>query len=559
MHPKFSVNGWIAPLALKPLHQKVRSRNPLRIATSACASETEIDDDSNNPLVWNNPDETPLLSAMALEARRIRVNLFCPGHKQGAHALPQLRSIMGTQSMQMDLPELPNLDNLFAPEGVIADSQLLAAQTFTEGPDFWNTFFLVNGSTCGIEAAIMATVKPHRKIVLPRNAHQSAVHALVLSGAKPVWVEPQYDHQNDLLHGVSVSSIAKALEENANEVDAVLVISPTYHGVCSDITAIAKATHSAGARLIVDEAHGAHFAFHDLLPTSSTYCNADIVIQSTHKTLGAWSQAAMMHVRKSSIDKQQIASALQLMQSTSPNYLLLSSLEAARALMDREGEHLMFRTIKLAQSSAIRIASLPGFSVLGINGVGMSSPDDAESMIHDLDPTRITVILPPGISGYEIDTHLIDRFGVYAELPSFRHITFVFSPGNDQNDVDTLVTSLSLYEATSDLRTDLISAESPTSKFPVFGEQTMVSPRDAFFAESERVDADDAIGRVSVETLCPYPPGIPVIVPGERISAECIQLIRSVLDAGGSVSGASDESLSTIRVLSPAVERRMLG
>lgn len=553
------VTVWISPFIGKrnwptsAHHPSSTSQRKPRRVKPTSLHNAERDNGPDSAPSTPSPAPTPLLDAMLRESRSVRANFFFPGHKQGAAVLPRLRDAYGRAALRLDLPELPILDNLFAPEGVLKDSQELAAETFTsQGAQVWDTFFLVNGSTCGVEAAILATVRPGRKIILPRNAHQSAVHALVLGGAVPVWIEPLYDAEHDLLHGVSPASIEQALRENKGQVDAVLLISPTYHGVCSDVAAIAALTQEANTLLIIDEAHGSHFPFHELLPPTATECNADIVVQSTHKTLSALTQAAMMHVRKSSVDRQKIAAALQLVQSTSPSNLLLASLEATRALMDEQGEDLMSRTIDIARNCAVRIASLKGFSVLGIDGVGIQQRDAfGQSYIHALDPMRITVVLPNEINGYDMDTLLIDRFGVYAELPSFKHITFAISPGNTQSDVDRLVTALALYEATSgeglpNLESSGNSISGPCSSF---AEATGLTPRDAFFANSEVVDADQAVGRICVETLCPYPPGVPVVVPGERITEKCISVLRAVLDAGGSVSGASDESLSTVRVV----------
>lgn len=486
---------------------------------------------------------TPLLSAVINESSRVRVNLFCPGHKQGCAASVELHECVGPTALQHDVPELPALDNLFAPEGVIRDAQTRAAQTFI-GPDAdssgWSTFFLVNGSTCGIEAAILACVRPGRRIALPRNAHQSAIHALVLSGADPVWIDPVYDEDADLLHGVSVESVKEAVAANRDVLDAVLVVSPTYHGVCSDISALSQVAHDCGVPLIVDEAHGAHFAFNESLPLTAASCGADVVVQSTHKTLGALTQSAMMHVRTSErVSHARIAASLQLVQSSSPSYLLLSSLDAARDSMAREGRALLQKAIDLAQQASQRIEAIDGFSVLS-----------KSEHVHALDPTRVTVLLSQEVSGYDLDEHLIDRFGVYAELPSFRHITFIFTPGNCQEDVDTLVTSLSLFSATREY------GRSPSlPKYAPFalGARALtgaMSPRAAFFADAECIPAESAIGRISADTLCPYPPGIPVVLPGERVTAECVAILRAVLEAGGSVSGAADESLETLRVVS---------
>lgn len=546
---------------ISPIPRFQRINRQLPSPTKACAGNLDHEENFSQPTASPSQAATPLLDALQNESRRVRANFFCPGHKQGAATLPALKAALGPAALALDLPELPALDNLFAPEAVLEESENLAADTFTQaGSDDWNTFFLVNGSTCGIEAAMLAAVRPGRKVILPRNAHQSAVHALVLSGAVPIWVQPLYDAKNDLLHGVATETISKALETHKGEVDAVLVISPTYHGACSDVASIAAVTHANNALLIIDEAHGAHFNFHHLLPESATNCGADFVVQSTHKTLTALSQAAMLHVRRESIGRQQVAAALQLVQSTSPNYILLASLEAARALMDEQGEDLMSHTIDLARNCAVRIASLDGFSVLGIENVGMTATsEEADTLfMYALDPTRVTVLLPGGATGYDIDTHLIDRFGVYSEFPSFKHITFVFTPGNTRAEVDRLVTSLALFEATShEGMPDMNTLENEIeSRSGTFGEYTGITPREAFFAPATTVPADEAVGRICVESLCPYPPGVPVLVSGERVTQECVTVLKQVLDSGGSVSGASDDSLSTIRV---AADETQLG
>lgn len=490
-------------------------------------------------------ESTPLLTAVELEARKVRVNLFCPGHKQGAAAATSLQRLVGDAALRHDVPELPALDNLFAPDGAIAEAQARATDAFL-GADAaargWHTFFLVNGSTCGVEAAVLATVRPGRAVILPRNAHQSAVHALVLSGGVPVWVEPAYDATRDVLHGIEPAAVAAALAAHEGEVDAVLIVSPTYHGVCSDVAAISALAHAAGACLIVDEAHGAHFAFHPGLPTPAAACGADAVVQSTHKTLGALTQAAMLHVQSSPrMLPPRVSASLQLVQSTSPSYLLMSSLDAARALMAQDGRALLASAIALARNASTRIATLEGFSVLTM------AKDTSAAGLFALDPTRVTVLLPETMSGYDLDEHLIDTFGIYAELPAFRHITFIFTPGNSQADVDTLVTSLAVFAVTAKETPRQAMPASPPSMSTTA--VSVLSPRDAFFAETETVTAVNAVGRVSADTLCPYPPGIPMLIPGEEISAECIDYLHAVLAAGGSVSGAQDDSLSELRVV----------
>lgn len=493
------------------------------------------------------PDlSTPLLSAVQQESSSISGNFFCPGHKRGAAASASLKEFIGDLSLQHDLPELPALDNLFAPEGVILEAQTLATEAFIGAGASrvgWSTFFLVNGSTCGIEAAILACVRPGRSVLLPRNVHQSAVHALVLSGAVPVWIDPVYDSSHDILHGVTPQAVEDAITANSDTLDAVFVVSPTYHGVCSDLRSIAEVAHARNLPLIVDEAHGAHFTFHHSLPASAASCGADVVIQSTHKTLGALTQAAMMHVRDSSMVRaSRVALALQLVQSTSPSYLLLSSLDAARSQMVSSGERDLLRAIDLASDAAHRISELSGFSIL-------RPSTSAECELFDIDATRVTVLLPPSVSGFDLDDFLIAQFGVYAELPTFRHVTFIFTPGNSEADVDILVKAISFFNVAKEITgppPKLTAA--PLSFYKVRAARAM-TPRDAFFSLAERVSCEQAVGRVSAVSLCPYPPGIPVVCPGEIISQECVDFLLAVIESGGSVTGAGSGNLTNIQVV----------
>jgi arginine decarboxylase len=264
-----------------------------------------------------------------------------------------LKDLLGEQALAADLPELPELDNLFAPEGVIRDAQDLAAAAF--GAD--RTYFLANGSTCGIEAAILATCGPGDKIIVPRNAHRSVIAGLVLSGAMPIFVTPDYSTELGLVLGVKAETIATALADHP-DTRAVLLVSPTYHGLCSDIGAIAALTHPRNIPLLIDEAHGPHFAFHPDLPTPALALGADLVVQSTHKVLGALSQAAMLHTRGDRIDPDRLQAALQLTQSTSPSSLLLASLDAARHQMAIAGQALLSNTLDLARSMRRELAAL---------------------------------------------------------------------------------------------------------------------------------------------------------------------------------------------------------
>lgn len=291
--------------------------------------------------------------------------------------------------------------------------------------------------------------------------------------------------------------------------------------------------------LIVDEAHGAHFAFHENLPLAAAACGADIFIQSTHKTLGSLTQAAMMHVRAHGrVDKARVRASLQLVQSTSPSYLLLSSLDAARHNMSLFGKHMLLKAIQMAQEAKNRILKLPGLSVVEakIN----------DSSMFQTDLTRLTVLLPLGVSGYELDSYLIDNYGVYAELPALRHVTFIFTASNSISDVENLVSAVSTFvriPRTRNKETFEIGARFPASK------PFRMTPREAFFSESETVPTWTAIGRVSADVLCPYPPGIPVIIPGEVVTSDAVETFRDILRRVGCVTGAPDDTLGSLRVI----------
>jgi arginine/lysine/ornithine decarboxylase len=497
----------------------------------------------------------PLLDALYASAERTNAAFHTPGHKRGQGISSALAEVLGAAVFRADLPELPELDNLFAPEGVIEQAQGLASEAF--GAD--RTWFLANGSTCGIEAAILATCHPGDTLVLPRNAHQSAIAALILSGAMPVFVAPDYDSTWDMAYSLPPERVAVALEQHP-DAKAVLLVSPTYHGICSNVAAIAQIAHQRNIPLLVDEAHGAHFSFHPDLPPSALAAGADLAVQSTHKVLSALTQAAMLHVRGTRIDCDRLSQALQLVQSTSPSYLLLASLDAARQQMATQGKALLDQTLELAEIARTQISQIPGLSVLSV-----LSPEQASvtAGFAALDPTRLTVdITRLGITGFEADAILHQTLGVTAELPSLRHLTFIISLGNKLADIDRLVQAFKTLVAKNQRAAALGSVE-PSTTAPILpnlpsseallrqftASSAALSPRDAFFAPTVPVTIDRAVDRVSAELVCPYPPGIPVLFPGELITLEAIEYLQQVIKAGGIITGCSDPMLHSLKVV----------
>lgn len=468
--------------------------------------------------------DAPLVNALKECSRCQQAVFYAPGHKGGRGISSLQQTVFGQQIFQVDLPELPELDDLFAPESVILAAQTLAAEVF--GAE--QTWFLVNGSTGGIEAAMLALCGPGDEVIVPRNAHQSVLSGLILSGAMPVWVAPSYDPQWQLCLGVDVDTIAATLRQHPHA-KAVVVVSPTYEGVCSDIAGLATLAHGYGIPVIVDAAHGPHFAFHPELPTAALEAGADVVIHSAHKVLSAFTQAALLHVQGQRCDRARLHQALRIIQSSSPNYLLLGSLDAARHQMANQGTLLMERTLKLAQSARRQLQDI-GLPVLDASAVG----------IFQQDLTRLTVdVSVLDTTGFAADVWLHER-GVTAELPTLHQLTFIISLGNSMGDIDQLVHGLQHLPATQAVaKSQLMLA------LPVAG----TSPREAFFAHAELCAVEDAIGRLSADTVCLYPPGIPNLMPGEVITAGIVEALRLAQTVGAHVSGLVDPTLQKFRVL----------
>lgn len=483
--------------------------------------------------VEQSQDEMPLVAALAAASCRPDSPFYAPGHKRGQGMAKPLVELLGDRVFRADLPELPELDNLFAPEGAIAQAQALAAAAF--GAE--QTWFLANGSTCGIEAAVLATCQPGDGLILPRNAHQSAIAALILSGAVPIFVEPEYDATWAIAHSMTPARVAAALSAYP-QAKAVMMVYPTYYGACGDVAAIAHLTHQAGIPLIVDEAHAAHFAFHPDLPITALAAGADIVIQSTHKLLGAMTQASMLHGQGDRVDWQRLRRSLQLVQSTSPSYLLLASLDAARWQMANQGKELMHRTLALAAIARTHLGQIPNLQVF--------APTTPTPGCITTDPTRLTVdVRGLGITGFAADAILHNQLNVTAELPSLHTLTFILSLGNTELDIQSLIQGFATLSHLPSASTPSLPSPPPPPPPPP------LTPRQAFFLPSEMVRFEEAGDRLSADLICPYPPGIPVLIPGEQITVEALLYLREVLKAGGIVTGATDPDLQRLRVLKP--------
>ncbi|XP_016901835.2 uncharacterized protein LOC103495919 isoform X1 [Cucumis melo] len=490
------------------------------------------------PSISQEGSPPPLVNALKVSAQQDAARFHFPGHNRGRAGPPSFTQLIGLKPFMHDLPELPELDNLFCPEGPILEAQQQAAKLFGAS----ETWFLVGGTTCGIQAAIMATCSPGDHIILPRNSHISVISALVLSGAIPKYIMPVYDSNWDIAGEVTPSQVGRAikdLEIDGQKASAVFVTSPTYHGICSNLSEISQICHVKGIPLIVDEAHGAHFGFQPQLPLSALQQGVDLVAQSTHKVLCSLTQSSMLHMSGNLIDRERVCRCLQTLQSSSPSYLLLASLDAARAQLSDNPDKIFNTAIDLAYQAKSEINKISGISILECAMF---------SNFPVVDPLRLTIGFQQlGISGYEADEILYKNHNIVCELVGNQFITFVINLGTSEDDIERLVLGIeNVSSFASVMRIEGRSKLSVSALFP--NVKISLNPRDAFFVKKRRENIKECVGKVCGELICPYPPGIPVMIPGEIISEEVVDYLLHLKGKGASISGASDPKLSSLLV-----------
>ncbi|XP_062115304.1 uncharacterized protein LOC133829595 [Humulus lupulus] len=527
----FQGGNTVQPTKKKDNTSDVRNYNKIR-RDEVVLRDTEIFKQQQ----YNPP---PLVTALKTSAQQNAATFHFPGHNRGRIAPSSLTHLIGLKPFIHDLPELPELDNLFSPQGPILDAQKEAAKLFGA----LETWFLVGGTTCGIQAAIMATCSPGDYLILPRNCHLSAISAMVLSGAIPKYIIPEYDVEWDIAGGVTPSQVEKAIEElemEGRKPAAVFVTSPTYHGICSNISEISQLCHSHRIPIIVDEAHGAHLGFHPRMPNSALQQGADLAVQSTHKVLCSLTQSSMLHMSGDLVDKDKISRCLQVLQSTSPSYLLLASLDAARHQLTENPEALFDKALQIAIEANNVIRRLPGISILD----SLSFPK-----FPTIDPLRLTIGFGQlNLSGYEADEILYKDNEIICELVGTTSLTFAFNLGTCREHVERLVSSLENLVSSAALTQGAVGKVDHGVSAPFADFTTSLIPREAFFRSKRKVSIENCLGEVCGELICPYPPGIPVMIPGETITQRALDYLLEVRSKGAIISGASDPLLSSIVV-----------
>ncbi len=487
-----------------------------------------------------NQYETPFFNAILQYAQKGIIPFHTPGHKEGKGVHDNLRSFVGQNAFRIDLSELEAFEYGHNPEEVLHEAQKLAAEAF--GADY--TFFLVNGTTSGIETMIMAAIRPGDKLIIPRNVHKSIIGGMILSGARPVYLKPEVNPELGIAMGVEAPDYTAALEEHP-DARAILVINPNYYGLCGDIEKTVETGHAHGQVVLVDEAHGPHLRFHPDLPLSALEAGADLVAQSTHKILGSMTQSSMLHVKSEQVRVARVKTMLRLIQSTSPSYLLLASLDVARMQMATQGEQLLTRAIELAEQARERINRIKGLYCFGKEIIGQHG-------VYNVDPTKLTISVKGiGFTGMMVETILRNRYGIQVELSDLYNVLLIISIGDTQEDIDRVVAAL------EDLATHQVGIGDHVKRLaevtyklrpPELPKQFMV-PRDAIFASLRAIPFKEAAGQVSAEILAPYPPGIPVVCPGEEITQEIIDYLELVKEVGIYIQGPEDYRLEKIKVV----------
>ena len=483
-----------------------------------------------------NQYKTPLFTTLKdVYAKQNVIPFHVPGHKRGKGMDKEYFDFMGANLFSTDVTIFKMVDGLHHPKSCIKEAQELAADAYGAK----KTFFAVNGTSGAIQAMIMSVVRPGEKILVPRNVHKSVSAGIILSGSLPIYMNPEVDDELGIAHGVRPEVVESMLKQYP-DIKAVLIINPTYYGAATDIKRIVDIVHSYDIPLIVDEAHGAHLHFYEELPMSAIDAGADICCQSTHKIVGAMTQMSMLHVNSTRVDANRIQQILSLLHTTSPSYPLMASLDCARRQMATEGRDLLINVLKLARDLRAEINKIPGIYSFGKEIVGRDG-------IFDFDETKISISARDlGLTGFELETLLIDDYNIQVELSDFYNVLGLVTIGDDETSTGKLL------EALQDISKRFFDKgkkiENIVAKIPPIPESVLI-PREAFYSENNRVKFLESADKICAEMVMAYPPGIPVITPGERITKEIIDYIENLKATKLHVQGMEDPTLEYIKVI----------
>jgi len=475
-------------------------------------------------------DRIPILEALN-KFKQMRVVPFdVPGHKRGK-GNRELTDFLGERCMSVDVNSMKPLDNLCHPISVIKEAEELAAEAFGAK----HAFFMVNGTTSAVQSMVLSTCKEGDKIILPRNVHRSVINALILGGAIPVYVNPEINHELGISLGMTLTEVKKAIFENS-DAKALLINNPTYYGICSNIKAITELAHEQGMLVLADEAHGTHFYFGENLPISGMAAGADMASVSMHKSGGSLTQSSFLLVGNE-VNPGHVRQIINLTQTTSGSYLLLSSLDISRKNLAVNGKQIFQKVYQMAQYARDEINQIGDYYAYSrelING----------DTIYDFDVTKLSInTLEVGLAGIEVYNILRDEYDIQVEFGDVGNILAYISVGDCQRNLERLVSAL------AEIRRRYKRDKSGMLQYEYINPEVVVAPREAFYTEKESLEIQRTVGRICSEFVMCYPPGIPILAPGERITQEILDSIEYVKEKGCSVTGPEDMDIKFLNVL----------
>lgn len=472
----------------------------------------------------------PVYEALEKLKKRRVVPFDVPGHKRG-RGNPELVELLGEKCVSLDVNSMKPLDNLCHPVSVIKEAEELAAEAFRAE----HAFFMVGGTTSSVQGMVLSCCKAGDKIILPRNVHKSVINALVLCGAIPVYVNPEVDVKLGISLGMQVSEVERAILENPDAV-AVLVNNPTYYGICSDLRSIVKVAHAHNMLVLVDEAHGTHLYFGENLPVCAMDAGADMASVSMHKSGGSLTQSSLLLTGRG-VNWEYVSQIINLTQTTSASYLLMSSLDISRRNLALRGKESFAKVAQMAEYARDEINSIGGFYAYGKDMINGGS-------VYDFDVTKLSVYTRDiGLAGIEVYDLLRDEYDIQIELGDIANILAYISIGDRIQDIERLVGAL------ADIKRLYSKDPAKMLNTEYINPKVLVSPQVAFYSQKESLPVRQTVGRICGEFVMCYPPGIPILAPGEMITPEIIEYIVYAKEKGCSMQGTEDPEVENLKVL----------
>lgn len=481
-------------------------------------------------MITKSQEKAPIYEALE-RFRRMRVVPFdVPGHKHG-RGNPELVNLLGEKCVGIDVNSMKPLDNLCHPVSVIKEAEELAAEAFGAN----HAYLMVGGTTSAVQAMVLSCCKKGDKIILPRNVHRSVINAMVLCGAHPIYVNPDVEHNLGIALGMRVSQVEQAIAENPDAV-AIFVNNPTYYGVCSDLRTIVQSAHAKGMKVLVDEAHGTHFYFGENLPVTAMAAGADMSAVSMHKSGGSLTQSSFLLIGPG-MQEGHVRQIINLTQTTSGSYLLLSSLDISRRNLALRGKEEFKKVVALGEYAREEINKIGGYYAFSRELVNGNS-------IFDFDPTKLSIhTLEIGLAGIEVYDILRDEYDIQIEFGDIGNILAYLSIGDRKQEVERLVSALAEVKRRYQKdKTGMLTQEYIEPK-------VIATPQESFYAEKESLPLHDTVGRVCSEFVMCYPPGIPILAPGEEITKEVLDYIIYAKEKGCSMTGPEDADIANLNVL----------